>query len=154
MQFKVLVTLSLFAAVHAAPSLLQTRATQSYAPAGPQKSNWATLGCANDLYPNSRALNAGYTGSSSGSMTIGTCLTYCAGQGSYLAGIEDGYQCFCGPTLDNGAAITQAAPLSTSNNGGCNVPCQSNSAQNCGGEHNSRRLHMIFFSRRPNLCPV
>lgn len=134
MQFGIALSFSLLAIAQAAPPSLEKRAAQSYSPAGSQKANWATLGCANGLYPNARTLNAGYTGSTSGTMNIETCLNYCAGQGTYLAGIEDGYQCFCGPSLDNGAAITQAAPLSASSNGGCTVPCQSNSAQNCGGE--------------------
>ena len=105
----------------------------SYAPAGAEKNNWNLLGCANDLYPNSRALNAGYS-ENMGGMTIGMCLSYCASQGTYLAGIEYGYQCFCGPSLDNGAGITQAAPLSASKNGGCTTACAGNGGQNCGGE--------------------
>jgi hypothetical protein len=134
MRFSLFAASVIAAGVQAAPSSLEVRAAQSYLPAGPLKADWKTLGCANDLYPNARALNAGYSGSTSGSMTISTCLTYCNSQGTYLAGIEAGYQCFCGPTLDNGSKLTQAAPLSSSSNGGCTAACQGNSGQNCGGE--------------------
>lgn len=117
----------------------------SYAPSGPEVNNWSNLGCANDLYPNARALNAGYYENQS-SQTIATCLSYCASQGTYLAGIEYGYQCFCGPSLDNGAAITQAAPLSSANNGGCTTACPGNTAQNCGGTSASRlSLHLLLI---------
>jgi hypothetical protein len=125
-----------------AANIQRRAATQTYAPSGPQANNWKLLGCANDLYPNGRALNAGYSGTpNGGSMTISQCLSYCASQGTYLAGIEDGYQCFCGPKLDGGAALTQAAPLSASKNGDCTVACQADSTQNCGGKSSP------FFSR-------
>lgn len=62
-------------------------------------------------------------------MTIGKCLAYCdvseqqillseyvtdasflnQSQGQHLAGIEFGYQCFCGPQLDFNAYLTVAA---------------------------------------------
>lgn len=107
----------------------------TYQPAGSAKANWKTLGCANDLYPNARALNAAYSDNPTGQpTTIGRCIQFCDSQGAYLAGLENGNQCFCGPSLDNGSAIKVGAQqLSSSNNGGCTTPCQGNSAQNCGG---------------------
>lgn len=109
-------------------------AASIFSPAGAQKNNYALLGCYNDLYPNSRALNGAYSDNPSGGQTIGKCLSFCASQGGYLAGLENGNQCFCGSQLDPASKVTQPANgISVSNNGGCSTPCAGNSTQDCGG---------------------
>jgi WSC domain len=116
-------------------SILVAVQGQTYQPAGPNAGNWKLLGCANDLYPNARALNAAYSESPNGQSTsISSCIAFCDSQGAYLSGIEYGYQCFCGPSLDNGSKINvNASSISSKNNGGCSTTCKGDSSQNCGG---------------------
>lgn len=125
------------------PPLVVLAATQTFQPSGANAKDWKLLGCANDLYPNARALNAAYSEQPNGQSTsIATCIQYCDGQGAYLAGIEYGYQCYCGPSLDNGASIQVAAQsLSPTNNGGCTTACKGDATQNCGGERTSINTH-------------
>jgi len=60
-----------FASTIASASPLSARAAKlSIAPAGGNKANWMTVGCAADLYPNGRLFNGGYLENKSG-MTIG-----------------------------------------------------------------------------------
>lgn len=105
-----------------------------------------TVGCANDLYPDSRALNAEYL--SSNSMTIATCLNYCQGQGQKLAGLENSNQCFCGPQLDNGAKIQVPASGNLASS-----KCTSNAAGNSnqsGGGPNA----LLVFASKVNPVPT
>ncbi len=55
-------------------------------------------------------------------MTVDLCTTACKAAGFILAGVEYASECFCGN------AITSAPAAS-----GCNMPCNGNPAQMCGG---------------------
>jgi hypothetical protein len=80
------------------------------------------LGCYAD-YQNSIRVLTGYSWSSGNEMTIEQCVTSCGSRGYQYAGVQDGYQCFCG----NNNYSSQGASTS------CNVACTGNSAETCGG---------------------
>ncbi|CEH12913.1 beta-1,6-N-acetylglucosaminyltransferase, contains WSC domain [Ceraceosorus bombacis] len=105
-----------------------------FQPSGPDAASWQTTGCTADFYPNSRLLRSGYTEDKQ-AMTVGKCLTYCGSLGAYYAGLEYGYQCFCGDALNSptGTVDTPAAQLTSSNDGGCNTVAPGNGAQRAGG---------------------
>lgn len=135
-------------------SILLKRAPSAsiFSPAGPQKNNFVLLGCVQDKYPDSRVINGGYQDNPSGGQTIGKCLSFCAGQGYYYAGIENGNQCFCGQTLDDGKVTQPADGISVSQNGGCTSPCQGNKTQSCGGPN--RLLVFQGKSKPPSVGTV
>ncbi|KAI9785690.1 MAG: hypothetical protein M1839_008707 [Geoglossum umbratile] len=90
---------------------------------------WQYLGCANETNP--RALPGAST---SGSMTIEKCQSYCLGANYPLAGLEYGGECYCGTGLQNN---------STLGFNGCNMACSANSSQICGG---SSRLSVYNYT--------
>jgi hypothetical protein len=60
------------------------------------------------------------------SMTVDSCLAYCANANAQFAGLEFGRECYCSPYL---------SVLSERLNGSdkCNYACNGNSSQICGG---------------------
>jgi len=58
-----------------------------------------------------------------GKMTHGVCMQVCNDRGYKYAGLEAGYQCFCGDTLN-----PDLTPLE-----GCKYPCEGDATQTCGG---------------------
>ncbi|CAG8977936.1 hypothetical protein HYALB_00001816 [Hymenoscyphus albidus] len=52
------------------------------------------------------------------------CVAYCASKGYSLAGTEFGGQCFCSDTLAKENKLEESA---------CNVPCEGDSQETCGG---------------------
>ena len=79
-------------------------------------------GCYAD-HSDSRLLPTAYDGS--GHMTVTNCALFCLDQGYAFLGLEFGYQCFCGDTLD-----PKAVPADPSN---CNYACCADSSVSCGG---------------------
>jgi hypothetical protein len=77
------------------------------------------LGCYNDT--GSRVLNGYYT--SSGGMTVESCVSTCQTQGYAYAGVQSSSQCFCGNGPYNSAGQGNA----------CNYTCNGNSGEICGG---------------------
>ncbi|KAF5876269.1 putative wsc domain protein [Botrytis fragariae] len=86
--------------------------------------SWTYLGCGTDDAAN-RTLNADWEGNST--MTIETCVNFCASKGHTYAGMEFGSQCYCGNVLS-----ADRAPV-TGMLGDCIMPCAGNSAEKCGG---------------------
>ena len=84
---------------------------------------YTQLGCYNDFYPNGRTLNA--TSTSSDSMTVEACQSFCAGYNAF--GIEYSKECYCGN------AITMCAQPQAQSN--CQNTCAGNSAELCGGSN-------------------
>ena len=80
---------------------------------------WSYLGCAIDDV-NARTLPPGGAGDS-----IETCIKSCSG--FTYAGIEYGGQCYCGNTVASNR-MPIAGVL-----GNCNMPCNNNSTEICGG---------------------
>ncbi|KAL7410783.1 glycosyl hydrolase family 71-domain-containing protein [Mrakia frigida] len=84
---------------------------------------WNNVGCVTDSGA-ARALNG--TSTTSSTMTVESCQTFCKNAGYTLAGVEDYTQCWCGNSLNSGAGITAT---------GCTAPCGGNAAQTCGGNN-------------------
>jgi hypothetical protein len=63
----------------------------------------------------------------SGNMTVGNCQTATLNAGYTLAGVEYGGECWAGSALQSGAG---PAP---DGEAGCNMPCQGNTTEKCGG---------------------
>lgn len=70
----------------------------SFYPTGTQQKY---LGCFNDTTGGQRALNGKQT--STGTMDIPACQTYCNSHGYRLSGVEYGTECYCGNTITNSA---------------------------------------------------
>jgi len=58
-------------------------------------------------------------------VTAQSCTADCASQGFSIAGLEYGQECWCGDTIQNGVQPTGA--------GSCDMTCNSDRYQNCGG---------------------
>ncbi|EJT97496.1 WSC-domain-containing protein [Dacryopinax primogenitus] len=87
------------------------------------------LGCYVEPQPGDPSVR-GLTGSFSGlvpDLTIDGCLSYCDSLGFVLAGVEDGNECYCGNTVENGAS-----PIDESE---CDTPCVGDDAEVCGGNY-------------------
>ena len=71
-----------------------------------------------------RALTGASTSSSS--MTLESCVSFCSASGFKYAATEYGAECYCGNDFSNGASIST---LSTA----CTMPCAGAAAETCGG---------------------
>lgn len=81
---------------------------------------------------------------SGSSLTVASCLKYCASKSFHLAGIENGNQCYCSQELYNGAVVgAHGANLTSKNNDGCNVSSAGNKASNGGGNN-----HLLVFQSK------
>ncbi|THZ01447.1 WSC-domain-containing protein [Aureobasidium pullulans] len=86
--------------------------------------NWQYVGCGTDSL-SGRTLNSAST--SSGSMTVETCIAFCEGKGYSYAGLEYASQCYCGNSV-----ASDRAPV-TGVLGNCFSPCAGDSTEYCGG---------------------
>ena len=84
-------------------------------------SGWSTFGCMAEG-KTGRALDG--LSFSSDSMSVSTCVAYCAGKGFGYAGVEFGRECWCDDYLRNGAGAASTA---------CTMPCSGAPGQVCGG---------------------
>ncbi|KAJ7777620.1 glycosyl hydrolase family 71-domain-containing protein [Mycena maculata] len=82
---------------------------------------WSALGCYTDS-GSARALS--YTGPSSASNSISSCLSTCSGLGYIYGGVEYGTECYCGSSL--------ASSSVASSSGNCDYACPSGDGT-CGG---------------------
>ncbi|KFY88681.1 hypothetical protein V498_06696 [Pseudogymnoascus sp. VKM F-4517 (FW-2822)] len=96
---------------------------------------WTAGGCYTDTVQ-ARSLPQGMAVAGNAPMTIELCLTACKGAGYKIAGLEYANQCYCGNAFVNGGA---PAP---DGNAKCNMPCDGNTAQMCGGPD---RLNVYFY---------
>ncbi|MCJ1478593.1 hypothetical protein MMC13_007274 [Lambiella insularis] len=81
------------------------------------------LGCFKDNNPWRQLAQASFT--SSTSMTLDSCMSFCAAKGYPLFGTEYTSECYCGSTLSATANLTTSSS--------CNQFCNGNSTQLCGG---------------------
>ncbi|KIY48189.1 hypothetical protein FISHEDRAFT_7532, partial [Fistulina hepatica ATCC 64428] len=58
--------------------------------------------------------------------TPAICISACAKKGYTYAGVEDGYQCFCGSSYNGGTPASGT---------GCTTVCPGDSSQTCGGSY-------------------
>ncbi|KAK1977594.1 WSC domain-containing protein [Colletotrichum cereale] len=87
-----------------------------------QSGDYNSIGCYSD-HPGARALTSSIH--LSGGMRVSDCITASASQGYEYAGVEFGSECFCGSSIQNGAALIAAES--------CNIPCTADKTQYCGG---------------------
>ncbi|KAG9609145.1 WSC-domain-containing protein, partial [Aureobasidium melanogenum] len=85
---------------------------------------WQYVGCGTDNV-GSRTFTAAST--SSNSMTVESCISFCSGKGYSYAGLEYASQCYCGNSLPSDRA-PQTGIL-----GNCFTPCAGDSTEYCGG---------------------
>jgi len=84
---------------------------------------WSYYGCYSDT--RARVLT-GITLANIGNhqVTNTKCVAYCEEKGFCMAGTEYGGQCFCGNQLDGSSKVDEST---------CNMPCEGDSTQTCGG---------------------
>jgi WSC domain len=99
---------------------------------------WEAVGCVDEGLNGTRTLT-GPRHASLG-MTQYLCMKYCDSFGFPVAGVEYARECYCGSAFLNGGG-----GLAT----GCNMPCEGNSTQICGGA-----LALNVFQRADNPDPV
>ncbi|OAF57262.1 hypothetical protein VC83_04669 [Pseudogymnoascus destructans] len=97
---------------------------------------WTAGGCYTDNVA-ARSLPQGVAVAGNAAMTITLCLTACQAAGYRIAGLEYASQCYCGNAFANGGA------LAPDGNAQCNMPCDGNPAETCGGPD---RLNVFFHS--------
>ncbi|KAL8727802.1 MAG: hypothetical protein Q9166_005794 [cf. Caloplaca sp. 2 TL-2023] len=92
-------------------------------------SSYTYAGCANATNP--LALNA-LSKSSSSSMDLSTCQSYCTENNYGLSGVQNGDTCYCGNGLQFFSAIQEETGLAKDSK--CNVPCTGNATEICGAK--------------------
>ncbi|KAK3690138.1 hypothetical protein B0T22DRAFT_188468 [Podospora appendiculata] len=89
----------------------------------PGVAGWQYGGCYKD--DAARALkNDSITVAIVGGMTTEMCIVFCRDRGFGLAGLEDGYECFCGDVLIDSWLLGDSD---------CNIPCAGDAGCSCGG---------------------
>lgn len=86
--------------------------------------NWAYQGCAKDDI-SARTLTGAST--SSESMTVATCVSFCENKGHSLAGLEYASECYCGDEYSSADRAPQSGVL-----GACAQPCSGDEGEVCG----------------------
>lgn len=85
---------------------------------------WSYKGCYSDNV-NARVLTGiEFADIGNHEVTNTKCTTYCDSKGYSLAGTEYGGQCFCGNELTGSSSL---------DNSKCDMPCEGDSTQTCGG---------------------
>ncbi|KAI9776670.1 MAG: hypothetical protein M1835_005454, partial [Candelina submexicana] len=87
---------------------------------------WNIVGCYSEG-TNGRALTGKAPAAPATGLTAESCAAGCAGF-TYF-GVEYGGECYCGNTLSAGSAPVAGVPAVS----GCNVPCNGNKTEYCGG---------------------
>ena len=87
-------------------------------------SGWGYQGCGTDNYY-SRALTGAST--SVAGMTNEQCVKYCGDKGFSIAGTEYSKECYCGNSIPSSAAPVAGVV------GNCNMACDGDAAEMCGG---------------------
>ncbi|WVQ62263.1 uncharacterized protein L199_000402 [Kwoniella botswanensis] len=104
-------------------------------------SEWYSLGCAVDsddrLLTGSSKL--GFTG-----MTIDSCLSYCEDAGFKYAGAEYGDECYCANTLPENVQYHEDYA--------CNVVCDGNATEACGGGYALELFELISAAGNSTDC--
>jgi hypothetical protein len=113
------------------PNRLNVYATP-YVP--PPPAGWNALGCYTDSTV-ARTLNT--TEYLNAAMTWEVCTAACKTAGFVYAGLEYADECYCGNALENGGA------LAPDGNALCNMACNGNSLEVCGGPN---RLTMFQYN--------
>jgi glyoxal oxidase-like protein/WSC domain-containing protein len=97
-----------------------TSTTTTTTPAVSAPSGWVNMGCYTDPGPRT-LLNQIIV---NGAMTVELCIAGCAAEGYTIAGVEYAGECWCDTQFRNLGAPTTS---------GCNMPCNGNAQEMCGG---------------------
>lgn len=92
-----------------------------------KREGWTSAGCYTDNVSGRALTTPGGVPGGPSTMTNEACQTACAGAGFSWAGTEYGGECWCGNSIINGNG---PAP---DGNTGCNMACNGNGGQTCGG---------------------
>lgn len=122
-----------------------TKSTTSSPPAATSSSAaWTPVGCYTDnVSARSLGVTMGTPGGQ-GALTIQACTAACKAAGYTLAGVEYSGECYCDNQLRNSGG---PAP---DGNTLCNMPCNGNNAQICGGPN---RLSLFTLGNNPPTAP-
>lgn len=107
-------------------STSKTSASASVTTTSIALSGWTSLGCYTDSV-GARTLATQIYSIPGASMTIELCTAACLAAGFPLAGVEYAGECYCGTAFANGGG---PAP---DGNSLCNMACNGNTAEKCGG---------------------
>ncbi|KAE9371531.1 copper radical oxidase [Stipitochalara longipes BDJ] len=97
---------------------------------------WYPLGCYVDSVQARTLANGMQVPGGANSMTTEACTAVCKSNGYTLAGTEYSGECYCDTAFRNGGG---PAPDGST---GCNMPCNGNSSETCGG---SNRLSVLQY---------
>ncbi|WVQ99770.1 hypothetical protein IAU59_006912 [Kwoniella sp. CBS 9459] len=115
---------------------------QAQAGVGALPSGWTAKGCYSDSIF-SRSLSADSTASLFG-MTYQVCTSYCSSRGYAYAGVERGYQCFCGNGVSRSARLVDYIYCD-------GIACSGNWGQDCGGWAN---INVFYKAPAASTTPV
>lgn len=119
-------------------SLTTTSSTATSSTAAPSSTAFSSMGCYVDT-TNPRALS-GAVYYDSAKMTIEECSTSCS-RFQYF-GVEYGYECYCGNTID-----TSSVPATTSD---CSFACPGNAQEKCGAGNRLNLYKNLQYSAAGN----
>jgi hypothetical protein len=92
-----------------------------------------------------RTLTANGASAGGGSvLTVALCTQACQAGGYILAGVEYSGECYCGNSISNGGG---PAPDGLT---GCNMVCNGNSSEYCGGPN---RLDVYGYGKQSTIAP-
>ncbi|KAF8301400.1 carbohydrate-binding WSC, partial [Clavulina sp. PMI_390] len=90
-------------------------------------SGWSlTAACLSDAAAPNRLLST--SSNFMTTLTPSVCAANCDSQGYTYAAVQDGHECWCASSLNNGTTAGQRADVSN-----CATPCAGDASQNCGG---------------------
>ncbi|KAF8242298.1 hypothetical protein K440DRAFT_591049 [Wilcoxina mikolae CBS 423.85] len=103
----------------------------------PGPPGWTSAGCYTDGVGGRTLITGVGTPGGGAALTVALCTAACA-QGNYLhAGVEYAGECYCGNVFSNGGAPATS---------GCNMPCNGNSSEFCGGPNRLNVYNSLSFS--------
>jgi hypothetical protein len=111
---------------------------------GSNGQNYVSQGCYTEL-SSGRALSGGST--TSASMTVESCVTYCSGKGFSFAGVEYAGECYCANSLSS-ASVLASDPTT------CNMLCKGNALEYCGGPSRLNLYKSTTASRIKRAIPA
>ena len=110
--------------------------------AGP--TGWGFMGCYTDNVGARTLTTGGQSAGGGGALTVALCTQACQSQGFNTSGVEYSGECYCGNGFSNGGAL---APDGLT---GCNMVCNGNSSEFCGGPN---RLNVYGLGVKSTIAP-
>lgn len=100
---------------------------------------WSFYGCYADKLGGERVLSGlKFANIGHHQVTTSKCIAYCEQRGFTMAGTEYGGQCFCGNSLVGSSLLED---------GKCNMPCEGNNTETCGGS-----LALTVYKKSAAAC--